>query len=74
MNKSSIEWYAEQLENLQYNPLEKNGYENAKNKILEQAKAMHKQEIIQTHFNAQEFNAMMLHSASEYYKSVFEKL
>ena len=41
---------------------------------LEQYEAMHKEEIIQTHFNAQEFNAMMLHSAEEYYKSVFQNI
>ena len=44
--QSSVEWYADQLDNLQYNPLEKNGYVNAKNRLLEQAKAIHKKQTI----------------------------
>lgn len=38
------------------------------------AKQMHEEEIIQTHFNAQEFNAMMLHNAEKYYKNTFKNL
>lgn len=37
---TAVEFYAEGLENLQHNPLEKNGYDNAKQRLLEQAKAM----------------------------------
>lgn len=47
--QSSVEWYAEQIDNLDYNPLEKNGYVNAKNRLLEQAKAMHKQEVMRAY-------------------------
>ena len=47
--QSSIEWYAEEIENLQYNPLEKNGYANAKKLLLEKAKALHKKEIIEAY-------------------------
>jgi hypothetical protein len=70
MNKSSIELFA--------NALYEKGFLKADDKeigdLLEHYKNIYKQEIIETHFNAQEFNAMMLHSAEEYYKSVFEKL
>lgn len=40
---------------------------------IEKAKSMHKQEIIETHFNAQPFNATMLHNAEKYYNERFNK-
>ena len=43
--KSSVEWLISQFDDLQYNPLEKNGYENAKNRLREQAKEMEKQRM-----------------------------
>jgi hypothetical protein len=64
MKQSSVEWLIEQIVN--NNKIDKATFEKA----IE----MHKKEIIETHFNAQEFNAMMFHSAEEYYKSVFEKI
>jgi hypothetical protein len=70
MNKSSIELFAIALYEKGF--LQGNG--NEINDLLEHYKNIYKQEIIETHFNAQEFNAMMLHSAEKYYKSVFEKL
>lgn len=44
--QSSVEWLIDQLDDLQYNPLEKNGYENAKNRLREQAKAMGKKQCV----------------------------
>lgn len=40
--------------------------------ILKQAKAMHKEEIVTAHFNAQPFNGTMLHNAEKYYKETYE--
>jgi hypothetical protein len=38
---------------------------------LQQAKAMHKEEIIAAHFNAQPFNGTMLNNAEQYYNETF---
>jgi hypothetical protein len=48
-NMTSIEWLIDQLTNVKYNPLEKHGYSKAVEKIHEQAKEMHKQEIIDSY-------------------------
>jgi hypothetical protein len=39
--------------------------------IRQQAKAMHKEEIIAAHFNAQPFNGTMLNNAEQYYNETF---
>jgi len=49
--KTAVEFYAEGLEQLEYNPLEKNGYENAKKRLLEQAKEMEKKEIVNAYLD-----------------------
>lgn len=43
MKETAVEFYVKGLENLQYNPLEKNGYVNAKQRLFEQAKEMENQ-------------------------------
>ena len=35
---TALDFYAQGLENLQYNPLEKNGYDNAKQRLFAEAK------------------------------------
>ena len=52
--KSSVEWLIDQLDDMQYNPLEKNGYDNAKNRLLEQAKAMQENEYFEVFKAGQE--------------------
>jgi hypothetical protein len=42
---TAVEWLVEQLENVDYNPLEKGGYDTAKKRIIEQAKEMEKEQI-----------------------------
>jgi hypothetical protein len=46
MKQTAIEWLQEQLKDVKYNPLEKNGYSNALERLYEQAKEMEKQQII----------------------------
>ena len=47
---SAVEWLQEQLKDgVKYNPLEKNGYSNAEQRLFEQAKEMEKQQIIDAH-------------------------
>jgi hypothetical protein len=72
--QSSIDWLIAHLQKAPGFKIVLNEINDFKIDIIAQAKEMHKMEIIETHFNAQEFNAMMLHSAEEYYKSVFEKI
>jgi hypothetical protein len=43
---TAVEWLVEQLENVDYNPLEKGGYDTSKKRIIEQAKEIEKQQII----------------------------
>jgi hypothetical protein len=73
--QSSVEWLIKQL-------IFKTEFEDLPNQyvlmsdkdidsIIDKAKAMHKQEIIETHFNAQPFNATMLHNAEKYYNETF---
>ena len=44
--QTAVEWLVEQLENVDYNPLEKGGYDTAKKRIIEHAKAMEKEQLI----------------------------
>ena len=77
--KTAVEWYESQLKNLEYNPLEKNGYSNAKEKLFQQAKEMEKQQIIdacnQTEF--EDIDGMGIHETitkgEEYYNETFNK-
>ena len=55
---SAVEFYAEGLENLQYNPLEKNGYDNAKQRLLEKAKAMEEDEAHKAYLYGHEVGFM----------------
>ena len=49
MKQTAIDWLVEQLENVDYNPLEKGGYDTAKKRIIEQAKAMEKEQITEAY-------------------------
>jgi hypothetical protein len=50
MKQTAVEWLESKLKNVEYNPLEKNGYSNALERLYNQAKEMEKQQIIDTHF------------------------
>jgi len=43
--QSALQWYIEQCENIKYNPLEKNGYTIAKEKITKQALEMEQEQM-----------------------------
>ena len=47
MKQTAVEWLIEQLENVDYNPLEKGGYDTAKKRIIDQAKTMEKEQMIE---------------------------
>ena len=44
--QTAVEWLVQELENVDYNPLEKGGYDTAKKRIIQQAKLIEKQQII----------------------------
>jgi hypothetical protein len=46
MKQTAVEWLVNQLKDVKYNPLEKNGYSNALDKLYAQAKAMEKEQIM----------------------------
>ena len=43
--QTAVEWLENQLKDVKYNPLEKNGYSNALDKLYAQAKAMERDQI-----------------------------
>lgn len=45
MKQTAVEWLESQLKDIKYNPLEKNGYSNALDKLYAKAKAMEKEQI-----------------------------
>jgi hypothetical protein len=45
--QTALQWYIEQCENIKYNPLEKNGYTIAKEKITNQALEMEREQNIE---------------------------
>ena len=48
--QTAVEWLQLQLKKgIDYNPLEKNGYSNAEQKLFEQAKQMETEQIKQAH-------------------------
>ena len=42
--QTAVEWLENQLKDVKYNPLEKNGYSNALDKLYAQAKVMEKEQ------------------------------
>ena len=50
--QTAVEWLIEQYEKgIQYNPLEKDGYSNARNKLIEEAKEMENQQLKEKYDN-----------------------
>jgi hypothetical protein len=45
MKKTAVEWLQEQLKDVKYNPLEKNGYPNALERLYQKAKDMEMTQI-----------------------------
>jgi hypothetical protein len=46
MKQTAVEWLQKQLKDVKYNPLEKNGYSIAEERLFNQAKEMEKEQII----------------------------
>jgi len=68
---TAVEWLVEQLnEKIDFIPMQK--WDMIRD-IVQQAKAMEKEQIITTHFDAQPFNSTMLHNAEQYYNEKFKQ-
>lgn len=69
---TAVEWLESKLKNVEYNPLEKNGYLIAEEKLFNQAKEMEKQQIIDAYiegYSAIDYNV----DSEQYYNETFNK-
>jgi hypothetical protein len=49
--QTAVEWLQEQLQKgINYNPIEKNGYSNAEQKLFEQAKEIEKNQLQESYY------------------------
>ena len=73
--QTALQWYIEQCENIKYNPLEKNGYTIAKEKIIKQALQMEREQIIdayvECYMNHVGNGESILREANSYYKNTY---
>lgn len=69
--QSSVEWLYSQLQNLEYNPLKINGYTEAKERILEKAKELHKKEIVNAWCEGYDEEDRASSNAFSYYNETF---
>lgn len=54
MEQTPVEWLQEQLKKVEYNPLEKNGYSKAEERLFERAKEIEKENrdrLLESHLN-----------------------
>ena len=75
MKQTAVEWLQEQLKDVKYNPLEKNGYSNALERLFKQAKEMEKQQIIDAFNLGQQKEAKQEFwtKGEQYYNEQFKK-
>ena len=70
-NLTAVEWLQEQLKDgVKYNPLEKNGYSNAEQRLFQQAKEMEKKQLIDAYNNGQQIPPFEY--AEQYYNEKFK--
>jgi len=70
---TAVEWLLEQLENVDYNPLEKGGYDTAKKRIIEQAKAMEKEQMLGFYLDRIYAHKELREEFEQYYKETYNK-
>jgi len=71
MKQTAVEWLIEKLKNVEYNPLQKNGYSIAEERLYNQAKEMEKQQIIDAYDNGN--RSFFEKSGKKYYNETFNK-
>ena len=71
-NLTAVEWLQEQLKDgVKYNPLEKNGYSNAEQRLFQQAKEMEKKQLIDAYNNGQQIPPFEY--SEQYYNETYNK-
>ena len=80
--QTALQWYIKQCENIKYNPLEKNGYTIAKEKIIKQALEMEQEQIknnylkgcakvFDTIYDSRNGNSIEFVDADKYYNDTY---
>ena len=74
---TAVEWLYDQIKNgFNYNRLERNGYENQRDRLFEQAKEMEKEQIIEARINGDVNGACIFkiarEKAEQYYNETFK--
>jgi len=70
--QTAVDYLVEKLIKLGYLHSENYGQSQVVKKEIEQAKEMEKEQIIKAHYDAQPFNATILHNAEQYYSETYE--
>ncbi len=77
MKQTAVEWLQNQLKDVKYNPLEKNGYSNALDKLYAQAKEMGKHQIVMAYHNGYSDaiqSEPKQYESEQYYKENYETI
>ena len=72
--QTALQWYIEQCENIKYNPLEKNGYTIAKEKITKQALEMEREQIEEAYGDGLNAHRVDFCNRNEYYQKTYGKV
>ena len=72
MKQTAVEWLLEQLKDVKYNTLEKNGYSIALEKIHKQALDMEKEQIMNANIAGVNQGLYGYKNSEEYYKKTFK--
>ena len=69
--QTAVQWYIEQCENIKYNPLEKNGYTIAKEKIIKKALQMEREHIEDAYGDGLNAHRVDFCNRNEYYQKTY---
>jgi len=73
MTPTPIDWLVQQLDNIQYNPLDKGGYDIAKKIIIYQANAMYEERIKDAYGDGLNAHRTDFCNRDEYYQKTYKK-
>ncbi len=71
--QTALQWYIKQCENIKYNPLEKNGYTIAKEKVINQALQMEREQIEEAYGDGLNAHRVDFCNRNEYYQKTYGK-
>jgi len=67
--QTAVEWLENQLKDVKYNRLEKNGYTNAVNNLYAQAKQMEKEQMIDAYYEGKQYG--FKEQGEQYYNETY---